>query len=42
MIAAAWAVERGRSRALVLVCALMMVAFTIQFSTWHVIGSLAL
>jgi hypothetical protein len=42
MVAAAWAIERGRSRALVLICGLVMLAVTVQFSTWHVVGSLYL
>jgi Mannosyltransferase (PIG-V) len=42
MVAAAWAVEHGRSRALVAVCAVAMVAVTAQFSSWHVVGSLYL
>jgi hypothetical protein len=40
MIAAAWAVEHRRSRVLVLISAIAMVAVTVQFSTWHVVGSL--
>jgi hypothetical protein len=42
MVAAAWAVERERTQVLLLVCGLLMVFFTFQFSSWNVIGSLAL
>jgi hypothetical protein len=42
MAAAAWAVERGRARTLVFVCGLLMVAFTVEFSSWNVVGSLSL
>ena len=42
MVAAAWALERDRSRTLVLICGIVMVAVTVQFSTWQVVGSLSL
>jgi Mannosyltransferase (PIG-V) len=42
MAAAAWAVERGWSRTLVAISGLLMVTFTVEFSTWHVVGSLSL
>jgi hypothetical protein len=42
MAAAAWAVDRDRSRTLLLACGLIMIAFTVQFSTWQVVGSLSL
>jgi hypothetical protein len=42
MVMGAWASERGWSRTLVFVSAALLIAFTVQFSTWHVIGSLAL
>jgi Mannosyltransferase (PIG-V) len=42
MGAAAWAVERGVKRPLILGSAALLVLFTAQFATWHVVGSQAL
>jgi hypothetical protein len=40
MVAAAWAVEHRRARVLLIISALVMIAVTVQFSTWRVVGSL--
>jgi hypothetical protein len=39
MWAAAWAVDRGVERKLVLASAVLLVLFTAQFATWHVVGT---
>ena len=39
MAAAAWAVERGTRRWLLLGFGAMLVFFTAQFATWHIVGS---
>ena len=39
MGAAAWARERGVRRPLLLGSAALLVLFTAQFATWHVVGS---
>jgi len=37
--AAAWALEHRMRRPLLLAFALLLVLFTAQFATWHVVGS---
>lgn len=39
MAAAAWAGERGTRRPLLIGCAVLLVVFTAQFATWHIVGS---
>jgi Mannosyltransferase (PIG-V) len=42
MCAAAWAVERGAERKLLVISVLLLVFFTIQFATWQWVGSAVL
>ncbi len=42
MCAAAWAVERGAERRLLVISVLFLVFFTIQFATWQWVGSAVL
>jgi len=42
MCAAAWAVERGSERKLLVILVLLLVFFTIQFATWQWVGSAVL
>ena len=39
MCAAAWAVERGAERKLLVISVLLLVFFTVQFATWQWVGS---
>jgi hypothetical protein len=39
MAAAAWAVERGIRRPLLIGCGALLIFFTAQFATWHIVGS---
>ncbi|HWF74043.1 MAG TPA: mannosyltransferase family protein [Solirubrobacteraceae bacterium] len=39
MVAGAWALERGVRRPLLLASAALLILFTAQFATWHVVGS---
>jgi hypothetical protein len=40
MCAAAWAVERGVQRTLTVASTVLMIVFTVQFATWHMVGTL--
>jgi hypothetical protein len=42
MCAAAWAVERGTERKLLVISVLLLAFFTIQFATWQWVGSAVL
>jgi hypothetical protein len=39
MWAGAWAVERGTRRLLLFACGALLLFFTAQFATWHIVGS---
>lgn len=39
MVIAQWAIERGVRRQAIVACGALMVLFTVQFATWHVVGS---
>ena len=39
MVAAAWAVERGTRRPLLVGCGVLLIFFTAQFATWHIVGA---
>jgi hypothetical protein len=36
----AWAHERGVERGLLIVSAVLLAGFTVQFATWHLVGSI--
>ena len=39
MWAAAWAIKKGTARTLLICSAVLLALFTLQFSTWHVVGA---